>query len=87
MKEKFFPIIVFMLFLTLLFPSQVFAGDEENPEIEDETGDDVIDYLDIISAWFYEDAQQQEYLFWSPPAFEEATHQLMSFRISIVCLL
>ena len=63
MKEKFFPIIVFMLFLTLLFPSQVFAGDEENPEIVDEIEDDVINYLDIISAWFYEDAQQPEYLF------------------------
>jgi hypothetical protein len=63
MKEKFFPIIVLMLFLTLLFPSQVFAGDEENPEIEDEIEDEIIDYLDIICAWFYEDAEQPEYLF------------------------
>ena len=63
MKEKIFPIIIIMLFLTLLFPTQVFAGNEENPEIEDEIEDDVIDYLDIISAWFYEEADQPDYLF------------------------
>jgi hypothetical protein len=63
MRKKFLPLFVCMLFFVLLFPMQAFAGDEENPEIQDENENDVVDYLDIISAWFYEDAQQPEYLF------------------------
>ncbi len=34
MKEKFFPIIVLMLFLILLFPSQIFAESNENLDIK-----------------------------------------------------
>lgn len=63
MRKKILPLFVCMLFFVLLFPMQAFAGDEEDPEIEDEIENDVVDYLDIISAWFYEDAQQPEYLF------------------------
>lgn len=63
MRKKFFPIVVCMLFFALLFQTHAFAGDEENPEITDEVEEDIVDYLDIISAWFYEDAQQPDYLF------------------------
>jgi hypothetical protein len=52
-----------MLFLTTAIPFVVSAGDEQNPEIIDEIEPDVVDYLDIISAWFYEKADQPDYLF------------------------
>jgi hypothetical protein len=39
------------------------AGDEEDPEIEDEVGEAIIPMYDIISAWFFEKQDQPEYLF------------------------
>lgn len=38
------------------------AGDEENPEIVDEEGD-ARDYLDILSAWFFEKSSEPDYLY------------------------
>lgn len=52
------------MILTLsLFSFIAVAGDENDPEIEDDIEDDVIEYLDIISAWFYEQADQPDFLF------------------------
>jgi hypothetical protein len=54
-----------MLLITTIFPLtfSVLAGSEEDPEITDELEDDVFDYLNIISAWFYEKAEEPEYLY------------------------
>ena len=49
--------------ISILFPFSIQAGSEEDPEIIDETDNDVVDYLDIISAWFFEKEEEPEYLF------------------------
>jgi len=65
MKKKIIGIFVVMLLISTILPitGTVFAGSEEDPEIVDEPEDDVFDYLDIISAWFYEEAEMPDYLF------------------------
>ena len=63
MQKKISTILVCMLFITLSFTMNVFAGSEEDPEILDVEDDAVFDYLDIISAWFYEMEEEPEYLF------------------------
>jgi len=63
MKKKLTSIFVIMLLISITFSMIVPAGSEEDPEIEDELDDDVVDYLDIISAWFYEESDQPDYLF------------------------
>ena len=55
--------IMMTLILTIASTIPISAGDVENPEIEDELEDEIVDYLDIISAWFYEKQDQPEYLF------------------------
>lgn len=60
--KKIVSICVVMLLLTVLFPS-VLAGDEADPEIVDEEDTAVFNYLDIISAWFFEKEEEPEYLF------------------------
>ena len=46
--------ICIMLIITTIIPITgiVTAGSEEYPEIIDETDSNVVNYLDIISAWF-----------------------------------
>lgn len=56
-------ILICMLLITTTIPLTVMAGDEENPEIQDETEDNIADYLNIISAWFYENPDEPNYLF------------------------
>lgn len=65
MKKSILSLIIIGLLLSLSFfnTQPLLAGDEENPEIEDEIEDEVVDYLDIISAWFFEKAEEPEYLF------------------------
>ena len=64
MQKKILTILVCMLFLTTTFSISVYAGSEEDPEIDDEVPDTgVFDYLDIISAWFFEKGDEPEYLF------------------------
>lgn len=63
MKNKIFSVIIILLMLTITIPSIASAGSEEDPEIEDEADTAVVDYLDIISAWFYENADEPDYLF------------------------
>jgi hypothetical protein len=52
-----------MLFIISIISINVFAGSEDDPEIIDEEEGDIYNYLDIISAWFYEDENQPDYLF------------------------
>jgi hypothetical protein len=63
MKVKTLSLLFSMLFLTSIFSITVIAGDEENPEILDEEDTAVFDYLDIISAWFFEKEEEPDYLF------------------------
>jgi len=52
-----------MLVLSMTLTISVPAGTEEDPEIVDEEDTDVVDYLDVISAWFYEKPDEPDYLF------------------------
>ncbi len=63
--KKIITILIFTLLITsvLCTTSSVLAGDEENPEIVDETNDTDLLFLDIESAWFYENVDEPEYLF------------------------
>ena len=65
MKKKIICIFVLTLLITTILPitGTVIAGDEENPEIVDVTGDTDLGFLDIESAWFYEKADEPDYLF------------------------
>jgi hypothetical protein len=65
MKRKILGMFVCTLLITTILPitGTVFAGDEENPEIVDVTGDTDLGFLDIESAWFYEKADESDYLF------------------------
>jgi hypothetical protein len=58
-------ILIFMLLIALVSPitNIVLAGDIENPEIEDELNDTDLPFLDIESAWFYENIDEPEYLY------------------------
>lgn len=64
MKKKMMAIFVCMLLIVIVHQTAVSvqAGDEENPEIEDTTGD-ARPYLDIEKAWFYEDPEKPQYLY------------------------
>ena len=55
MKKKIIGIFVCMLLITTIMPITAIAGDEENPEIVDESDDTLFSCLDIISAWFSDD--------------------------------
>jgi len=64
MKRKIIGIFVCTLLIATILPitGTVFAGDEEDPEIEDETGD-AFGYLDIESVWFYEKPEDPDVLY------------------------
>ena len=61
--KKIITILIFMLLISsVLFTTcSVLAGDEENPEIVDEINDTDLLFLDIESAWFYEEITEPEY--------------------------
>ena len=65
MIKKNYTIVVCILFTTMILPWThiVLAGDEDNPEIEDESGDVPFRFIDIISAWFFEDSEDPDYLY------------------------
>jgi len=65
MKIKIVGLFVCMLLVTTILPITAMAGDPENPEIEDELNDTYMSSLDIVSAWFYEKADESEYLYTS----------------------
>jgi len=51
-----------MLFSTTLLPTTALAGDEENPEITDTSGD-AFGNIDINSVWFWEKSEDPGHLF------------------------
>ena len=55
-------IIVFLISLMVISINSiiVFAGTNNDPEIIDDEENDVFEYIDIDSAWFYEDEEQPE---------------------------
>jgi len=65
MKKKITGMFVFVLLIATVLPFTgiVSSRNEENPEIEDKPGD-TRDYVDILSAWFYEDSKDSDY-FWT----------------------
>jgi hypothetical protein len=62
MRKKVIIILVSMLFIFTTISINVFAGSEEDPEIEDEIGD-AFGYIDIESVWFYEKSEVPDVLY------------------------
>ena len=62
MKKKIIGFLVSVLLTTVLFSMVASAGTEEDPEIEDEE-DNIFDYIDAVSGWFYEKEDESEYLY------------------------
>jgi len=74
MKIKILAIFIIAQFIFIIVPSSVFAGDEQNPEITDYEDDMFkhpyfkvptrsINAIDILSAWFYENQNESNFLF------------------------
>ena len=65
MKRKILGMFVCTLLIATILPitGTILAGDEEDPEIVDGTGDTDLGFLDIESAWFYEKTDEPDYLF------------------------
>ena len=65
MIKKIFTIFICVLLTITILPKTniVLAGDKDNPEIEDNMGDCPIRAIDIISAWFFEDPQDPDFLY------------------------
>ena len=61
MKRKIVGIILMLILISSSLSLCVEAGSEENPEIEDETGE-CHRSIDIESAWFFEKPDEPEYL-------------------------
>jgi hypothetical protein len=62
MRKKITGILMVMLLITTILPLTVCAGDPENPEISDATGDARAN-VDLQKAWFSEDSTTPEYLY------------------------
>jgi hypothetical protein len=75
MKNKIIIIIICTLLLLPVFSFSTIAGDPENPEVEDRIRDVLLfglfpflpqfnfKYVDIISAWIFEESDNPEYLY------------------------
>jgi hypothetical protein len=63
MRRKILSILVSMLFISTIFSTYVLAGSEEDPEIIDDEENDVQEFLDIDSAWFYEKEEEPDYIY------------------------
>ena len=62
MIKKIGGLIISVLMMVSISSLNVVAGDEENPEIEDDIGDTDLSFLDIEAAWFFEQEENPEYL-------------------------
>ena len=62
MKIKLFRAIACILLIISILPITAIAGNEQNPEIQDKTGD-MFKQIDMVSIWFFEDVNQSNYLF------------------------
>jgi hypothetical protein len=63
MNKKIFSILILITLIITIIPVLGLAGSEENPEIKDVIGDSELIFLDIESAWFYEEEENPEYLY------------------------
>jgi hypothetical protein len=75
MKKKIVGLFVCMLLIITILPITALAGDPENPEVKDRTRDvklfglftlfpqSLFSYVDIVSAWIYEEADHPENLY------------------------
>jgi hypothetical protein len=63
--KKISSLLILLLLISSILSFTAFAGDEENPEIEDNKGDADLSFLDIESAWFHEKEEEPQYLFTS----------------------
>ena len=63
--KKIFIVVLCVLMTITIFPKTniALAGDEDNPEIEDNMGDCPIKNIDIVSAWFFEDSLDPDFLY------------------------
>jgi hypothetical protein len=92
-------ILICMLLITTILPTFASAGDSENPEVEDRILDvklfgiipfllqKIVKYSDIISAWFYEEQEDSEYLYVSMKVrdLQERTDLEAIYVVSWVC--
>jgi hypothetical protein len=77
MRKKIIGLVVCVLMITTLLPITALAGDPENPEVKDRTRDVKLfglftlvpqfpfAYVDIVSAWIYEEENNPENLYMS----------------------
>jgi hypothetical protein len=65
MKRKMISIVATLILLSTWYPFSgiIGAGDENNPEIIDGTGDTPFPFSDIHSAWFFENEVEPNYLY------------------------
>jgi len=65
MKRKIIGIFICALLIATMLPitGTVTAGSEEDPEIVDEKGDTLWKHFDIVSSWFFENADDADFLF------------------------
>jgi hypothetical protein len=75
MEKKIIGILLGTLLITTILPITTSAGDSENPEIKDRILDVKLfgiigglpqfffKNIDVVSAWFYEDSNEPDYLF------------------------
>ena len=65
MIKKIFIVVLGVLLTITILPitNFVLAGDEDNPEIEDNVGDCPIKNIDIVSAWFFEDSDDPDFVY------------------------
>jgi len=75
MRKKIICFSICMLLIFTILPLNISAGDSENPEVEDRIFDvnlfgiilfplqPLVKYTDIVSAWFYEEQSESEFLY------------------------
>ena len=65
MIKKFVTIFLCILLTIPILPlaDRAIAKDKDNPEIEDDSGDVLFGCIDILSAWFYEDPDDTDFLY------------------------
>jgi len=71
LRKKLISLMLCFFLISIMFSSLAYAGDEQNPEIEDKTGD-AFGYIDIESVWFYEKQDEPDILYISMKIFNSS---------------
>lgn len=61
--KKILTFFVCLIFISTFFSINIIANSNNDPEIKDETADTLLWYVDILSAWFYENPDEPEFLY------------------------